>query len=582
MNDYFYTAERNVQIVIYLLKAHGIKRVIASPGTTNMTFVASIQQDKWFEIYSSVDERSAAYIACGMAAETGEPVVLSCTGATASRNYMPGLTEAFYRKLPVLAITSHYGTQRIGHLLDQQIDRRQLPNDIAVESVTIPTVKTQKDERFCEIETNRALLALKLNGGGPVHINLFTDGVQDFSVKELAPAHVIYRYTYGDDLPNLPKVKRIAIHVGSHANFTMEETNAIEKFCKSNNAVVFCDHTGGYIGQYAITPHLIFSQTRYFSPIRDVDLMIQIGEISGTYHAIPKEVWRVSEDGALRDTYGKLTKVFMMREKDFFSYYSSRDFVPSVYLDECKYEADKMLDQIPELPFGNIWIAQHTIEHLPHNAELHMGIYNSLRSWNFFKLPEGVLGKSNVGGFGIDGGLSTLIGASLINKNKIFFGVFGDLAFFYDMNALGNRHIGKNLRIMLINNSRGSEFRLYCHPIAKFGDNADPYMAASGHYGNQSPVLVKGIAEALGFEYLTANDKDSYLANLDAFVSPQNKEHPIIFEVFTKTSDESDALEILQTMYVDEKREKLQYAAKIARKIIGEKGVSSIKKLLGE
>ena len=106
MNKKYYTSERNVQIVIALLKAHGIKRVIASPGTTNMTFIGSIQNDSWFEIYSSVDERSAAYLACGLAAETGEPVVISCTGATASRNYMPGLTEAYYRKLPVLAITS--------------------------------------------------------------------------------------------------------------------------------------------------------------------------------------------------------------------------------------------------------------------------------------------------------------------------------------------------------------------------------------------------------------------------------------------------------------------------------------------
>ena len=60
-----YTNERNVQIVIALLKAHGIHRVIASPGTTNMTFVVSIENDPWFQIWSSVDERSAAYLACG-------------------------------------------------------------------------------------------------------------------------------------------------------------------------------------------------------------------------------------------------------------------------------------------------------------------------------------------------------------------------------------------------------------------------------------------------------------------------------------------------------------------------------------
>lgn len=154
-NNLHYTNERNVQIVIALLKAHGIHRVIASPGTTNMTFVVSIENDPWFQIWSSVDERSAAYLACGMAAETGEPVVISCTGATASRNYMPGLTEAYYRKLPVLAITSTRGNHQVGHLIDQQIDRRNLPNDIAMESVTIPMVKDKEDERFVKLKPTR-------------------------------------------------------------------------------------------------------------------------------------------------------------------------------------------------------------------------------------------------------------------------------------------------------------------------------------------------------------------------------------------------------------------------------------------
>ena len=102
----YYTDEKNAQIVIALLKAHGIRKVVASPGATNIPIVGSIQNDQFFDVYSSVDERSAAYLACGMAYASGEPVVLSCTGATASRNYMPGLTEAWYRKLPIIAIMS--------------------------------------------------------------------------------------------------------------------------------------------------------------------------------------------------------------------------------------------------------------------------------------------------------------------------------------------------------------------------------------------------------------------------------------------------------------------------------------------
>ena len=126
--------ERSVQLLISLLKQHNIKRVVASPGATNITFVGSLQNDAFFEIYSCVDERSAAYMACGLAAETGEPVVLSCTGATASRNYVPALTEAFYRKLPVLAVTSTQDLIKVGHMVPQVIDRSVIQNDIAVVS----------------------------------------------------------------------------------------------------------------------------------------------------------------------------------------------------------------------------------------------------------------------------------------------------------------------------------------------------------------------------------------------------------------------------------------------------------------
>ena len=111
--DKLYTDERNAQMLLYLMKQYGIKKVIASPGATNVNVVSSMQQDSYFQMYSCVDERSAAYMAVGMAEETGEPVVLSCTGATSSRNYLPALTEAYYRKLPVIAVTSSQNSNRI-------------------------------------------------------------------------------------------------------------------------------------------------------------------------------------------------------------------------------------------------------------------------------------------------------------------------------------------------------------------------------------------------------------------------------------------------------------------------------------
>ena len=148
MGQKYYSAEKAVQVVVGLLKSYGIKRVIASPGTTNLTFVASLQHDPFFIIYSAPEERSAAYMAVGMAEESGEPVVITCTGATASRNYLPALTEAFYRKLPILAITATQPRGIVGQLVPQVIDRSSLPKDAANYSVHIPIVKDKADYNF--------------------------------------------------------------------------------------------------------------------------------------------------------------------------------------------------------------------------------------------------------------------------------------------------------------------------------------------------------------------------------------------------------------------------------------------------
>lgn len=579
---FYYTNERNVQIVIALLKAHGIHRVIASPGTTNMTFVVSIENDPWFQIWSSVDERSAAYLACGMAAETGEPVVISCTGATASRNYMPGLTEAYYRKLPVLAITSTRGNHKLGHLIDQQIDRRNIPNDIAMESVTIPMVKDKEDERYCEIEANKAILALKLNGGGPAHINMYTRYSHDFTVKEIPHVNAIYRhFVFDKEWPAIPQDGRIVVRVGSHANFTDEQTKAIDAFCATCDAVVCCDHTSGYRGKYEVHGQLVFGQHKWHSSLRNANLCIHIGEVSGDQFTVnAKHTWRVSPDGELRDSFGTLRRVFMMPEIDFFNHYAKGNANYTDYLDALNKEIEDVKNEIPNLPFSNIWMAQQMHEKLPKDCEIHFGIYHSLRSWNFFKLPIGIQAKCNVGGFGIDGGVSTMIGASLSNPNKLFIGVFGDLAFFYDMNVVGNRHVGNNVRILLINNGKGNEFRNYGHPCYFLGDEADDYVAAAGHYGNKSNLLVKNYAENLGYEYITASNKEEFNNVVEKFLSSETSDKPMLFEVFTETEDESNALETILNMVVDSKAILKDKVKKVIKEVVGEKGINKIKNIV--
>lgn len=579
MTEYNYTSEKNTQILIALMKTHNIKKVVASPGTTNVCLVGSLQSDPFFEIYSAVDERSAAYIACGMAAESGEPVALSCTGATASRNYVPGLTEAFYRKLPVLAITSTQHSGRIGQNFPQVIDRTVQFNDIVKKSIQVTTISSEEDEWATGVKINDVLLELKRRGGGPVHINLETSYSRDFSVKSLPIVKVINRWYENDKLPEILD-KKVAIYVGNHEPWDEKLVEVVDEFCEKYDAVVICDQTSKYTGKYRIMSNLVCWQEQYTSKNRFVDLLIDIGNVSGAYVNInAKEVWRVNEDGEIRDYFKKLTNVFEMPEYRFFNYYSQKECANkgTIYYDSFKGEYDSFFAEMNDLPFSNIWIAQNSRNLLPKNCVVHFGILNSLRAWNFVEVDRSILGYSNTGGFGIDGNTSSLIGASLASPQKLFFGFVGDLSFFYDMNSIGNRHVGNNIRLMIINNGKGTEFRNYNHPAARFGEDADQFMAAAGHYGQKSSELIKHYTTDLGFKYLVAHNKEEYLTFANEFFDEQIQEQPIVFEIFTDSKDESDALYRINNL----KSNATGNVKNMARNILGDKGVGVVKKLIG-
>lgn len=578
MNNY-YSNEKNILIVLSLFKQAGIRKIIVSPGATNVSIVASMQQDPFFEMFSCVDERSAAYMACGLSEESGEPVVLSCTGATSSRDYMPGLTEAYYRKLPVIALTSSQFSSRIGHLIPQVTNRTCPPPDVVVASYNIEHIKDKDDEWSCMIKVNKALSCLTKQGGGPVHINLVTNYSKDFSVQELPFANRILRITQNDIFPEIPQ-GRIAIFCSSHKKWKENESKAVDSFCASNNGVVICDHTSNYKGKYRVLPALLCAQENFSFENLIPDLCIHIGEVSGAYplyRFAGKNIWRVSEDGVIRDTFGHLTKIFEMPEHIFFEHYSG-EVKENTYYKQIKDAIgtlERKLNEV-DLPFSNIWAAGQLAPKLPDNSVLHLGILNSLRSWNIFEIPSSVREYSNVGGFGIDGNMSSLIGASLCDPNRIYYGVFGDLSTFYDINSLANRNVGNNVRILVVNNGRGAEFRLPKQINADIGDDIDMYIAAAGHNGNQSRKLLKSYVESLGYKYVSADNKDDFRESMPFFLSSEINES-IVFEIFTDYKDECDALQKVRSLTPPSL---LLKAKKKAKETLGDNGFTIIKNIL--
>lgn len=557
--SHYYTDEVNTLILVSLLKEHGIRKIIASPGTTNISFVGSLQIDPFFEVYSAVDERAAGFMACGLAQESGEPVVLTCTGATASRNYIPGLTEAYYRKLPVLAVTSTQHTGRVGNYVAQVIDRGSIFSDMCKMSIELSTVHSEEDKQDTITKVNNVLLEMTNGDFGPAHINLCTTYSNGFVVKELPKYRVIKRITAEDSFPPILE-ERVAIFVGAHQQFSEEETKAIDSFCESNNAIVICDQISNYRGKFRFLANFQNSQQVDLG-FRRFDLTIYIGYVHGAYISFfSKEMWRVNPDGIIRDPYRNLTKVFKMDEIEFFRHYSTEHKISSG-IEKCKNITNELVNKIPDLPFSNMWVAKETAHLIPENSILHLSILNTLRVWNYFETPSTVLCYSNSGGYGIDGCLSTFIGSAIKNKDKEHFMIIGDLSFFYDLNILLNE-IPNNIHILLVNNGVGTEFKNYNHRAAYFGEDADDYMAAKGHNGFKNSILVKGLCKDLNIRYLCATNKEEYSSNRDDWLACHDK--PIIFEVFMNDKDESDALKLMNSIVVDD-----SIKGKIKRSIIG-------------
>lgn len=577
----YYSSEKNVQVLISLMKQHNIKKVVVSPGSTNVCFVGSIQQDPFFEIYSCVDERSAAYMAVGLAAESLESVALSCTGATASRNYFPALTEAYYRKLPILAITASQDESLIGSLIPQVLNRSCQPKDLVKLSVHLQNVKDDNDLWDVNVKSNMAILELRHHGCGPVHVNLSTTYSPDYHLKELPVARVIHRYNESDvTLPNI-SAKKIAVYVGTHNRWAPEDVTALDSFCESYNAAVFCDPASNYTGKYKVNFSLVSSQ-RFSSPCQNPDLLIHIGNMSDLCMQIgnPKEVWRVSEDGAIADRYRRLTNVFEMPEASFFRRYAAKSKNRTVsYYNECHREEKKIHDSIPELPFSHIWVASKLAEHLPKGSVLHLGILAPLRSWSYFDIDRSIEVQCNEGGFGIDGNMSTMVGASLVTPTKIHFVVVGDLSFFYDINILGNRHVGNNVRILLVNNSLAAEFFLFKQKNIAPIDDIGKFISAENHFGHQSPKLVKDFATDLGFDYMSAWNKQEFEACYKRFITSEQTAKPMVFEVFTQTQNEDEALR--QIWNIETSAPSLKEGAKdMVKKVLGKDNSKRIKGLI--
>lgn len=554
-----YSQAKNVQIVTALLKEHGINQLVISPGGTNAPFVKGVQDDPFFTCYSVVDERSALYFAIGIYLATGKPVAMCCTSAQATRNYVPGLTEAFYKHVPILAITFSKHPQYTGQDYMQAPNQTSLPVDAVRKSFSLPYVSNEHDRLHCERLVNEAILEMTHIVPAPVQLNvpMLDNELGSYNEEPLPRVKVIKRFTK-DFLADVNLgCKKVLIVVGENCGY---DDNAIKLFAQKNNAAIYVNQLSNMRNVYTVEGNLILSRMSQedFDKNLCPDILITIGGQTGDYPLYHKlaetkceyEHWRISAGGEIVDTYDHLTKVFECAQDDFFNN-ANGTCANNGYLMTWKSYTDNYNTSM-ELPLSNALAAQQLCDIIPENSYVNFAILNSLRVWNLFHLKNRVKCFCNVGAFGIDGGMSTFFGQSVVT-DELCYMVIGDLAFLYDMNSLSIRHIKNNVRIILVNNNGGMEFKYGCDAEKK--SSIDRYIAAANHFSNAD-----GWAMSNGFKYIPVKTKEDFLANVN--ILNKSSDAPILMEIFT--DDEKENIAYTSIMRANDYR---TFADKVANRL---------------
>lgn len=551
------TSKKNVLQLVGLLKSHGIKKIVTSPGNRNLPIIHTIEQDPFFECYSIVDERSAAFFGIGLILKTQEPVAICCTSGTAVLNYSSAVAEAFYQKIPLIVITVDRERALLGQYEDQMIHQQNVFSNIVKKSVDVQEVLTDQDEWLCNRLINEAILATHHHGIGPVHINIeiTNKDVVKFDVECLPKVRKINRnieaignVDWSKHVHALSNFSKIVVVYGQSSAINVAENSELIDFLKHTNAVVFTDNLSNFHHENLvknITGILSTASSDVKNSLKP-DLVITMHGMSlpeirkYLRRYSPKEHWHIAEDGEIVDQYQCLSEVFECTPEVFLKRINN-EIKPSEKLSSIGDYTDKWLNldssfPKPKVGYSNIFAIGNLIENLPRNSSLHLANSSCVRLAQYFDVDSSVTVFSNRGTSGIDGCLSTAVGFSSQKSDDLTFIMIGDLTFFYDMNAIWNHHVGNGLRILLLNNGGAGLFQ---YTIGKDKVHTLDVNIAAAH-----STSAEAWARSVGLTYLSARNDVEFNISLPDFLDKDHG-HPILFEVFTSMDRDAEELKLL-------------------------------------
>ncbi len=482
--------KKAVQDFLGLLVAHSIQHVIITPGSRNAPFSISLINHPSIASYSVADERSAGFIALGMAQQLTRPVVLICTSGTAALNFAPAIAEAYYQRVPLLIVTADRPLEWIDQGEGQSIRQKDIYRNYIKASCEIAEESQDGDLIWYNARIMDEAMRLCTEGvAGPVHIN-FPLRENLYKTLQRAEGNVktIHRsptkLSLADDELNLIKnrigfCKKVMVLAGQLLP-DIALLSSLRAFADRPNVAVLTEAHSNLADQSFITTidRLILSGSEELKELLVPELLITIGhniisrKIKDLIRNGKVEHWHIDVSGEGLDTFKCLRKIIPLSPASFFEQMKvANDAVVSISnYKETIHGINKRSRQTGlEFSEGASWSdlkAFHLIHSsIPPNSDLQMGNSSVARYILLSDARNDLRYFGNRGVAGIDGCTSTAVGASFISGNLTTL-ISGDIGFFYDSNAFWNGFVVSKLKIIVINNGGGGIFRIIDGPLS--------------------------------------------------------------------------------------------------------------------
>ena len=572
----------------------GVRHAVFSPGSRSTTMAMLFKEHEGFETYMNIDERSASFMALGIAKAHKEPTVLVCTSGSAVAHYLPAILEAQYSGIPLIVLSADRPHTLLHVGAPQTVDQHKIFGTAVnyFEELAVP----QESHYYTyprQVARKSYMKAMDIKKG-PVHINvpLFEPLVPELDSKHFeagrSPFNVVKpHYSSGCNYDNtsrtshvsntssskndsfLAKYKNILILAGPQIDVV--EANNILSFATTLQAPILADPLSNVRRSYnsasnhsdkeyvdtsniVISTYDAFLADKELWPILKPDCVIQFGQI-----VVSKRVqqmiasWTDVEYIEVNPTMDSMnptgkTTMHVQASIDVFTHLYGKNNNSDKYLklwQRLEQEGKKQLSTAIDEPhcFEGRTIRELQ-EHIPEDGQVFVANSMSIRDFDYFWFSgesTAVL-YGNRGVNGIDGTISTALG--LATNGLPTYLVTGDLSFFHDVNglAIAKTH-DLNLTIILHNNDGGGIFEYLPQKGTKHFD----YL-----FSTSQGLDYSGAAKLYGCGYTKITSPDelsAVLANVSSETGvhiieiPTNREYSRqLHKKYTKVSVDMEAL----------------------------------------